>query len=156
LEKRKISAGILMYTLKNGLKVLLVHPGGPFFTRKDKGYWGIPKGLPEEEEDLTETARREFTEETGLPAEGTLIPLGMVIQKGGKNVYCYALEYHDDSPFELKCNTFRMEWPPASGKFQDFPEIDKGEFFSIDKASEYINPAQLEFLTSLQKHLNGE
>jgi len=145
-----------MYSRKNGLKVFLVHPGGPFFLKKDEGYWGIPKGLPDDNEDMAATARREFEEETGIKAEGELTPLGSVVQKGGKTVHCFAMEAGNDDPFDIQCNTFRMEWPPNSGKFEDFPEVDKGEFFVIETALQKINSAQREFLLSLEKYLKGE
>jgi len=142
-----------MFSRKNGLKVFLVHPGGPFFVNKDAGYWGIPKGLPDEGENLEFTAKREFEEETGIKPAGLLIPLGSVIQKGGKNVYCFAMETSDDNPIEIKCNTFSIEWPPNSGKIQDFPEVDRGDFFDIMTAGEKINPPQREFLFTLENYL---
>jgi predicted NUDIX family NTP pyrophosphohydrolase len=156
MKKQNISSGILMYSRKNDLKVFLVHPGGPYFANKDNGYWGIPKGLPNEGEDLEFTARREFEEETGARAEGALVPLGSVIQKGGKKVHCYAMETDSDAPFRLECNSVTLEWPPSSGSYIVFPEVDKGEFFDIKTAEEKINPAQREFLISLKKYLGEE
>jgi predicted NUDIX family NTP pyrophosphohydrolase len=156
MKKPNLSAGILMYCRNNGLKVFLVHPGGPFFTKKDNGYWGIPKGLPDEGEELETAARREFEEETGKKAEGHLIPLGSVIQKGGKNVHCFAMETDNDAQFDIVCNNFSLEWPPNSGKIQQFPEVDKGEFFDIETAREKINQAQLKFLDDLQEYLKGK
>jgi predicted NUDIX family NTP pyrophosphohydrolase len=150
-----ISAGLLMYYCKDkALKVFLVHPGGPFFTKKDDGYWGIPKGLVEKDEDLFGTAKREFKEETGISPGGKFIPLDFVIQKGGKKVFAWANETEDDSSIDIVCNTFEMEWPPRSGRKQSFPEVDKGEFFSIEAARKKINSAQLEFLNRLEHHLN--
>jgi predicted NUDIX family NTP pyrophosphohydrolase len=156
MKKLNISSGILMFSRVNGLKVFLVHPGGPFFTKKDTGYWGIPKGLTDEREELEAAARREFEEETGIKAGGELIPLGSVVQKGGKTVYGFAMETNNDNQFEIKCNTFQMEWPPNSGKMQEFPEVDRGEFFDIDIASMKINSAQKEFLINLQKYLGDK
>jgi predicted NUDIX family NTP pyrophosphohydrolase len=156
VKKQVISSGILMFCRRNGLKVFLVHPGGPFFVRKDIGYWGIPKGLPEDGEDLEKAARREFEEETGIKAEGDLIPLGSVVQKGGKIVYGFALETNTDDHIEIECNTFKLEWPPDSGNIKEFPEVDKGEFFDIRGAEEKINPPQKAFLESLQKYLGEE
>ncbi len=151
-----ISAGLLMYCLKNlELKLFLVHPGGPFFTKKDEGYWGIPKGLAEKDEDLFEAAKREFEEETGIVPEGKFIPLDSVIQKSGKKVYAWAYEVRDDSPIEITCNTFEIEWPPRSGEKQNFPEVDKGEFFTVEEVKEKINPAQIDFIDRLEKYLNS-
>jgi predicted NUDIX family NTP pyrophosphohydrolase len=149
-----ISAGLMMFTFKNKeLKVFLVHPGGPFFTKKDEGYWGIPKGLAEKDEDLFEAAKREFEEETGIIPGGKFIPLDFIIQKGGKKVFAWAFEVKDDSPFEITCNTFEMEWPMHSGKKQNFPEVDKGEFFTIEDAEKKINSAQIEFIIRLKEYL---
>ncbi len=148
------SAGLLMFVNnKEGLKVFLVHPGGPFFTKKDEGYWGIPKGLPEENEDFLEAAKREFEEETGLRSNGSYLPLGTVKQKGGKIVHAWAFETKSADPIEIKCNTFNLEWPPKSKNIQAFPEVDKGEFFSVEEALEKINTAQSEFIFRLQKEL---
>jgi predicted NUDIX family NTP pyrophosphohydrolase len=152
-----ISAGLLMYHQNNtGIKVFLVHPGGPFFTNKDNGWWGIPKGLPDENEDLLNTAIREFEEETGLKPKGNYIPLGTVEQKGGKTVHAWAFENDNSDPVEIQCNTFTIEWPPRSGRFQDFPEVDKGDFFSIEEAEKKINSAQTEFLTRLMEYLKRD
>jgi predicted NUDIX family NTP pyrophosphohydrolase len=151
-----ISAGLMMYTYKDKkLKIFLVHPGGPFFIKKDNGYWGIPKGLVEKNEDLFETAKREFEEETGIIPNGKFIPLGFVIQKNGKKVYGWAYETNDDSLTEITCNTFEMEWPPHSGKKQNFPEVDKGEFFNIEDAIKKINSSQVQFINRLEKHLQN-
>lgn len=144
-----------MFARVNGLKVFLVHPGGPFFINKDDGYWGIPKGLPDAGEDLEYTAKREFEEETGLTASGRLIPFGSVIQKSGKNVYCFGMETFSDAPVDIRCNTFKLEWPPNSGKIQEFPEVDKGEFFDLETAAVKINPPQSVFLKALENYIRG-
>jgi predicted NUDIX family NTP pyrophosphohydrolase len=152
-----LSAGLLMFTIKNGeLKVFLVHPGGPFFEKRDKGYWGIPKGLQDENEDLLKTAVREFEEETGIKPEGDYIPLGSVKQKTGKIVHAWGFKCEDDSQIEIKCNTFEIEWPPNSEKMLSFPEVDKGEFFTVGEAKEKIIEAQKEFITRLEAHLKSE
>ena len=150
------SAGLMMYSLKNSkLKIFLVHPGGPFFTKKDEGYWGIPKGLVEKDEDLFETAKREFIEETGIVPSGKFISLDSVIQKSGKKVYAWAYEAEDDVPIEITCNTFELEWPPHSGKKKNFPEVDRGEFFTVEEAKKKINSAQIDFIDRLEKYLNS-
>ena len=140
------------------IEVFLVHPGGPFFTRKDEGVWSIPKGEWESDDDPLETARREFAEETGRSVGSCaigadMIPLGAVTQKGGKEVQAWAFEgeWPEDTPIES--NTFSMEWPPRSGQRREFPEVDRGEFFSLDLARRKINPAQEEFIDRLIEHL---
>jgi predicted NUDIX family NTP pyrophosphohydrolase len=150
-----ISAGLLMYSLKNGkLKFFLVHPGGPFFTKKDNGYWGIPKGLTEGDEELLNAAKREFEEETGIKPEGEFLPLGSIVQKSGKRVHAWAFECENDNNIEIKCNTFKMEWPPKSGKFREFQEVDKGEFFPEEEVKVKINSDQLLFIERLKDILN--
>ena len=152
-----VSAGLMMYTLKEGeLKIFLVHPGGPYFSKKDEGYWGIPKGLIEKDEDLLEAAKREFKEETGQSPEGEFIPLDFIIQKGGKKVFAWAYEAKNDSPFELECNTFEMEWPPRSGKQQAFPEADRAAWFVLDEAKQRITPGQTALLEELRHILKGK
>jgi len=149
-----VSAGLLMYTINKGeLKVFLVHPGGPFFKNKDIGYWGIPKGLQDDDEALLNTALREFREETGINPTGDFIPLGSVKQKNGKTVYAWAFRVESDEPVEIKSNTFELEWPPHSGNKQHFPEVDKGEFFLPDAAREKMVETQREFISALEKHL---
>jgi predicted NUDIX family NTP pyrophosphohydrolase len=151
----KISAGLLMYRLRAGhLEVLLAHPGGPFFANKDLGAWTIPKGLVDEDEDQLAAARREFEEETGAKPEGDFVPLGEVRQKGGKTVVAWAFE-GDLDPAAITSNTFKKEWPPRSGRWQTFPEIDRAEFFSIDEARTRINLAQAEFLSRLETLLSS-
>lgn len=146
---KNISAGLLMYSRKNGLKVFLVHPGGPYFMNKDDDYWGIPKGLTEEDEDHQQAAVREFKEETGIKPEGEFTPLGSVIQKGDKKVYAWAFECPDDDPIKITSNTCEVEWPPRSGKKITIPEVDKGEFFTIEEAKVKMKKAQQKFLDKL-------
>lgn len=132
------------------LEVLLVHPGGPFFAGKDAGVWTIPKGMPDEGEELLACAS-EFREETGFdPGAGPFVPLGEVKQKGGKTVHAWAFA-GDCDPAKLVSNTFRCQWPPRSGKWETFPEVDRAEFFTIDAAREKINPAQAVFLDRLRE-----
>ena len=150
----RTSAGLLMYRRRNdGLEVLLVHPGGPFFKNKDAGAWTIPKGEPAEGEDLLVTARREFGEETGLNVDDVpLLPLGEVKQKAGKVVHAWAFE-GDCDPATLTCNTFKVQWPPRSGQWKSFPEVDQYAFFDLNSARAKINPAQAVFLDRLVEAL---
>lgn len=151
------SAGVLMYRIKNGKpEVFLVHPGGPFFAKKDKGAWTIPKGLPEQNEELKEAAIRELIEETGIEVQEPLFELGTIVQKGGKIVHAWAAAGELPENYELISNLFELEWPPRSGKKQQFPEVDKGDFFSIEKARELINPAQTAFLDRLVEVLEKQ
>ncbi len=150
----KISAGLLMYRRPvEGLELFLVHPGGPFFQKKDEGFWGLPKGLLDQGEDPLAAARREFTEETGVPTpdEGYLT-LGEVQQKSGKVVLAWAFE-GDCDPEAIESNPFEMEWPPRSGKVQAFPEVDRAAFFSPEEARRKLNSAQAEFVERLEKML---
>jgi predicted NUDIX family NTP pyrophosphohydrolase len=145
----QVSAGLLMYRKPGGvLEVFLVHPGGPFWTRKDEGAWSIPKGLIEEGEDKLEAAKREFVEETSILPTGPFVCLGEVRQKSGKRLYAWAFEKASDLP-RIKSNTFTLEWPPNSGQMREFPEIDKGEFFSVPAARRKINQRQADFLDRL-------
>ncbi len=141
-----------MYRLVDGvLQVLLVHPGGPFFARKDAGAWTIPKGVPDPSEELLECARREFREETGFdPGPGPFLPLGEVKQKGGKTVHAWAFA-GDCDPGKLTSNTFKVQWPPRSGKWASFPEVDRAAIFGIDEAREKIIAAQAGFLGRLRE-----
>jgi len=136
---------------KEEIEVLLVHPGGPYFRNKDDGAWTIPKGEAGEGEDLITRAQTEFEEELGIraPAAVNWIELGAVKQKGGKAVHAWAFEGDLPDPFTIVSNTFEMEWPPRSGRTQQFPEIDRAEFFAIEKAREKINEAQGAFLDRL-------
>ena len=149
----KRSAGILLY--RRGPEVLLVHPGGPFWARKDAGAWSIPKGEYDEDEDPTATARREFEEELGTPLPaGPLTPLGSVTQRGGKAVTAWAAEGDVDAR-ALRSNTFTMEWPPRSGVMREFPEVDRAEWFDLERAREKLVPAQAELVDRLAEHLRG-
>ena len=144
-----------MFRRKDGaLEVLLVHPGGPFFQRKDDGAWTIPKGEAAPREDLLTRAQIEFEEELGIQARGNWIALGSIKQKGGKVVHTWAFEGDLPESFQLKSNTFEMEWPPRSGKLKEFPEIDRGEFFAEEVARQKINPAQTPFLDRLRASLD--
>ncbi len=130
----RISAGLLMYRQRDGnLQVLLVHPGGPYFKGKDLGAWSIPKGEVEAEEELLAAAKREFEEELGFAPEGTFTPLTPVKQKGGKIVHAWAIA-GDCEPTAEKCNFFKMQFPPKSGKWISVPEIDQAEFFDLPTA----------------------
>jgi len=133
------------------LQVLLVHPGGPLWARKDLGVWTIPKGEFEDEEPLA-AARREFEEETGAPVDGDFIALAPVTQKSGKVVHAFALEGDLDAS-TIKSNTFELEWPPHSGRTREFPEVDRAEWFSLEVAAEKINPAQRALLLELVQRL---
>jgi len=149
----KLSAGILLFQRsEGGSRVLLVHPGGPFWARKDAGAWTIPKGEYEPPEDAETAARRELAEETGLVLDGDLIALGEVIQAGGKRVTAFAGETAFDVT-QLASNRFDMEWPPRSGRMQSFPEVDRAEWFDIDTARTKMIPAQAAFLDRLLERL---
>lgn len=143
-----------MYRHKNDkLEVLLVHPGGPFWKKKDAGAWSIPKG-EFEGEDALQAAKREFEEEIGMPIEGHLVALEPQKQKGGKVVHAWAVE-GDLDPQEIKSNTFELEWPPKSGKKQQFPEIDRAEWFSVPTALQKINQGQAAFIQELVEKLDA-
>lgn len=147
------SAGILLYRrgADGDREVLLVHPGGPFWTRKDLGVWSIPKGEHGDEEDPQACALRELEEETGVALDaGGLMDLGEVRQRGGKVVRAWACE-GDLDVTRLVSNTFTMEWPPRSGRQQEFPEVDRAAWFGVDEARRRINPAQAAFLDRLEE-----
>jgi predicted NUDIX family NTP pyrophosphohydrolase len=147
----KISAGLLMYRHKSRrLEFLLVHPGGPLYAKRDEGVWSIPKGEVEPGNDEFSTAKREFEEETGLTPRGDFLFVGEIKQKGGKIVRAWAFE-GDCDPALIRSNTFRMEWPPHSGRIQEFPEVDRGAFFELEEAKRKINPAQVGLLLELAK-----
>jgi predicted NUDIX family NTP pyrophosphohydrolase len=146
----RTSAGLMMFRRREGgLEVLLVHPGGPFWAKKDLGAWTIPKGEVAEGEDALAAARREFEEETGVRPEGPFRPLGAVKQKAGKLVHAWAFE-GDCDPAAIRSNTFRVEWPPRSGEWRTFPEVDRAEWFDLAEARRRINPAQVGLLDALQ------
>jgi predicted NUDIX family NTP pyrophosphohydrolase len=152
----KRSAGILLFRRNGGgPEFLLVHPGGPFWKKRDQGAWTIPKGGIEEGEDPRDCALREFAEELGAPPELTpqeLIELGSVRQRAGKVVEAWAAEAEFD-PTTLASNTFSLEWPPRSGREQDFPEVDRAEWFGVEEARRKILPAQTDFLDRVLEHL---
>lgn len=140
-----------MFRWRNdSLEFLLVHPGGPFWKNKDRGAWSVPKGEIQPDEDLLTRAQIEFEEEIGFKAQGDWIPLGSIKQKNGKTVHAWAFEGDLPERFELKSNTFELEWPPRSGKFIEIPEVDRAEFFSLELARDRINPAQFLFLERLR------
>ena len=142
------SAGILLHRA-GASEVLLVHPGGPFWSRKDAGAWSIPKGEVEDGEGPQAAALREFAEETGttLP-DGALQPLGSVKLKSGKVVHAFAVE-GDLDPEAIVSSTFELEWPPRSGRISTFPEVDRAGWFGLDEAREKLNPAQAAFVDRL-------
>ncbi|HTB24389.1 MAG TPA: NUDIX domain-containing protein [Puia sp.] len=147
----KMSAGILLFRFKNiKPEVLLFHPGGPYWAKKDAGVWSIPKGQLNEDEDPLSAAKRELKEETGIDIKGKLIQLTPIKQKNNKTVFAWSLE-QDFDLLNLKSNLFEIEWPPKSGKKMQFPEMDKGAWFTIDEAKVKILPAQLPFIIELEK-----
>jgi predicted NUDIX family NTP pyrophosphohydrolase len=148
-----ISAGILVFRRRQALEVLLAHPGGPFWAKKDAGAWTIPKGLVEPRADLIETARREFAEETNLLlADGDFTALAPVKQKSGKLVHAFAVEADLDLA-QFASNTFEIEWPPKSGRRQAFPEIDRVAYFSVPDAMNKIIAYQRPLLSELAGHV---
>ncbi len=149
----RISAGLLMYRIKDGaLQILLAHPGGPYFKNKDEGSWTIPKGEVDADEDLLDTAKREFTEETGVTPTGPFIALQPVTQKGGKIVYAWAFHGNCD-PLTIVSNTFTLEWPPKSGRQVEFPEVDRAEFLDLHKARKKIKASQIPLIDELEQIL---
>jgi len=151
------SAGILLHRDgPDGREVLLVHPGGPFWAKRDDGAWSIPKGEYADDEDPVSAARREFAEELGspLPDAAELRELGEVRQKNGKRVRAWAAEGDLDAS-AARSNTFEMEWPPRSGRRQEFPEIDRAEWFTLARAREKLLPAQAAFLDRLEEEGAG-
>jgi predicted NUDIX family NTP pyrophosphohydrolase len=150
------SAGILLYRRRRGaIEVLLVHPGGPFWARKDEGAWSIPKGTYEPGEDPLAAARREFAEETGARPEGEAMALGSFRQSSAKIVDVWAVE-GDFDPASLRSNTFSMEWPPRSGRVREVPEVDRAEWFTPEEASRKILKGQRPVLQALLQHLGGD
>jgi predicted NUDIX family NTP pyrophosphohydrolase len=152
---KKRSAGILMYRRPGPeFQVLLVHPGGPFWAKKDFGAWSIPKGECHEGEEALVTAKREFREELGVEPVGAFLELGFVVQPSRKEITVWAVE--GDFPVaELTSNTFELEWPPKSGRTRQFPEVDRAEWFSRDDARRKIVPGQVGFLDRLAARIGG-
>ncbi len=151
----KQSAGLLMYRCRLGVaQVLLVHPGGPYWAKKDRGAWTIPKGEIEQGEDAFAAARREFEEETGFRPEGDFRPLNPVSLKSRKTVYAWAFEGDCDTG-ALRSATFTMEWPPHLGKEQEFPEVDRAERLSLEEAKEKIQAGQIGFIEEFERIISG-
>src|SRR5213594_4442222 len=157
-KRSRISAGLLMFRRrKNKLEVLLAHPGGPFHVHKDGGAWTIPKGEAAPGEDLLTRAQIEFEEEVGFRPKTVreYIELGSIKQKGGKIVHAWAFEGDLPESFEVKSNLFDLEWPPRSGKYQKFPEVDQACFFSEEVARRKLKSTQVPFLDRLRKALDS-
>ena len=151
-----MSAGILLYRMDDsGLSLFLVHPGGPLWTNRDEGAWSIPKGEIPPEEDPLETAIREFHEETGYRVDGPFIELGSIRQKGGKQVFAWAVEGNCDAA-SIRSNTFHLEWPPRSGIIREFPEVDRAAWLNPERARIKINTAQREFIQRLLDRLESD
>ena len=147
----RVSAGLLMYRIQDGkLQVLLAHPGGPSFKKKDDDTWTIPKGELDPGEDMLEAAKREFEEETGIKPVGPFVKLKPIKQKGGKIVHAWAFQ-GDFDPAKIVSNTFTREWPPKSGQQMEFPEIDRADFFDVATASLKIKAAQMPLIEECQK-----
>jgi predicted NUDIX family NTP pyrophosphohydrolase len=154
-RSNKQSAGILVYRMRErGLEVLIAHPGGPIFRRRDDGVWTIPKGEIEPGEEPLAAARRELAEETGYVLAGPFLPLGTVKQKSGKVVHAWACP-GDVDPTELKSNRFDMQWPPRSGRIESFPEVDRVAYFDPEAARVKLNPAQSELVLRLVAALSS-
>jgi predicted NUDIX family NTP pyrophosphohydrolase len=153
---KPIACGLLMYRWNNReLEFFLVHPGGPFFKNKKEGVWSIPKGLPEGDEEKLSTAIREFTEETGIKPSPPFIELTPIQQKGGKIVHAWAFEGSWNPDDGIKSNTFQLQWPPSSGKFQSFPEQDQAAWMDLKTAKAAINPGQTKLLEQANSLLSG-
>jgi predicted NUDIX family NTP pyrophosphohydrolase len=149
----KFSAAILSFRRKHGaIEVFLVHPGGPFWSKKDAGAWSLPKGEYLAEEDPLAAAKREFEEETSFSVDGEFLPLGELQQSLAKRVTAWALEY-DLDPTRIKSNPFSLEWPPKSGRVREFPEVDAGAWCSLPAANDKLIPGQRPFLTRLSEKL---
>jgi predicted NUDIX family NTP pyrophosphohydrolase len=152
----KRSAGILLYRRSGGrmLEVLLVHPGGPFWAKKDAGAWSLPKGEYQPGEDPLDAARREFEEETGVRLEGPFVALGTFRQSAAKIVEAWGCE-SDFDPAELRSNVVRLEWPPRSGRMQEFPEVDRAQWFTLAEATDKIHKGQAPILSALERRLGA-
>src|SRR5215813_2025261 len=153
-RKGEISAGLLVFRRKPRLEVLLAHPGGPYWARKDEGAWSIPKGLAEADDDLLRTAQRELAEETGFIADGDFIALAPVKQKSGKVVHAFAVEGDFDLT-QFASNSFEIEWPPRSGRRRAFPEVDRVGYFGIEEAMQKILAYQQPFIRELLEQLRA-
>jgi predicted NUDIX family NTP pyrophosphohydrolase len=150
---KRLSAGVLLYRRRQeDVEVFLVHPGGPFWAKKDLGSWSLPKGEYSDGEDPLTAAKREFAEETSFAIDGTFLPLGELKQPSGKIISAWALE-HDLDAAMINSNTFTLEWPPKSGKTQEFPEVDAGGWFSLAAAFEKLTKGQLDFVKRLAENL---
>ena len=153
---RKKTAGLLLYRIRgSAVEVFLVHPGGPFWAKKDEGAWSIPKGEFADDEQPLSAAKREFQEETGFSMEGNFMALATLKQRSGKLVYAWALEGDCDAG-AIKSNLFSMEWPPRSGKRQEYPEVDRASWFTLESAKRRIVPGQIAFLEELQQMLDSD
>jgi predicted NUDIX family NTP pyrophosphohydrolase len=147
------SAGILFYRIKDQTpEFLLVHPGGPYWAKKDTGAWSIPKGEFTDSEEPLQAALREVHEELGVYVSGDFIPLTPLKQKSGKAIYAWALEY-DIDPAAIRSNTVELNWPPGSGRKNQFPEVDKAAWFTINEARQKINPGQVGFIIELTEKI---
>src|SRR5689334_16049916 len=147
-RRTETSAGLVAFRRNGGIEVLLAHPGGPFWTKRDEGAWTIPKGVADSDIDMLSTARREFTEETGFVADGDMLPLKAVRQRSGKTVLAWAFEADFDAA-KFSSNKFEMEWPPRSGRLRSFPEIDRLAWFDYETALKKIIAYQKPFLVEL-------
>jgi predicted NUDIX family NTP pyrophosphohydrolase len=153
---RKKTAGLLLYRIRDSaVEVFLVHPGGPFWAKKDEGAWSIPKGEFADDEQPLSAAKREFQEETGFSMEGNFMALAPLKQRSGKLVYAWTLEGDCDAG-AIQSNLFSMEWPPRSGKHQEYPEVDRASWFTLESAKRKIVPGQIGFLEQLQQMLDRD
>jgi predicted NUDIX family NTP pyrophosphohydrolase len=152
---KRVSAGLLMFRRNaTGVEVLLVHPGGPFWQKKDLGAWSIPKGEYTDGEAALAAAKREFEEETGMKPDGEFIPLNQITQPNGKVITAWAFE-GDCIPVEIHSNVFSMEWPPKSGKMSEFPEVDRADWFTLEEARTRILKGQAGFLVRLATKISN-
>ena len=155
MGSKKLSAGILLYRQRGGeVEVFLVHPGGPFWAKKDDGAWSIPKGEYEAGEDPLAVAKREFHEETGFGIDGRFYPLAALKQPSGKVISAWSVEGDIDAA-ALTSNTFTLEWPPESGKLREFPEVDRGAWFNLPTAQVKLQSGQRGFLDQLEQGMQG-